>query len=157
MARLSTRDGCTPNELIFARLLVFGETQIEAFRKAFRLRDTVGKDVADRAYRLANSARVSAAKQTILTELRQEDLDSVGATLLDLLRYMKLAEDDKNWTALAAFTRLRMAAKGMLSETVVVRAEQSLSDETLVKQLAGKDQAKADVLISLLGMKKKAA
>lgn len=156
MGRRATSDGCTPNELVFAKLLVFGETQVSAFQKAFRLRDALAKNVADRAQRLANTARVVAAKQTILSELRQEDLDSVGATLLDLLRYMRQAEADKNWTALAAFTRLRMAAKGMLTETTVVLREQSMSDETLVKQLAKGDPAKTATLTALLGGKKAA-
>lgn len=146
----------TANETKFATLIVMGENQSDAYRKAFKTKAVNEPYLKDRASRLANTGRIINAKKTILSELKQEDLDSVGATMLDLLRYMTAAETDKNWTALAAFSRLRMAAKGMLSETVVVRAEQSMTDETLVKQLAKGDQAKAATLTALLGGKRAA-
>jgi hypothetical protein len=128
-----------------------GETQMSAYRKAFRHRSFTDSQISDKAYKMAKSDRVTAVRETVLKELKQSDLDSVGATMVDLLRFIRQAEEAANFTAVAALMRLRMQANAMLSDTIVLKAEEQLTDAELVKRLSGRDTSLATSLKGVLG------
>lgn len=149
-------NGLTVREDRFAICIAVGMEQVQAYLKCFQRRGRSDNAIAIAASRLAARPTVVERAESCLAEAKAGDLDSIGQYWADLKSYIKAAASEANWTAVAALMRLRGQVIGALVETIAVRAEQSMTDETLVKQLSKGDQAKAATLIALLGGKKAA-
>ena len=148
-------DGLTGPQEAFAKYLALGETQSDAYRKAhknsFKIRALSPQAIAERAHRWANRPLIKTRAETWLREAKCSDLQTAGDWMQDLLDGIAKAKAAANWTAFAALKRLSGQALGTIRDTVLVREEQSMSDETLVRQLAKADPQAAATLQRLLG------
>jgi hypothetical protein len=146
-------DQLKPADASFAAWLARGHEQASAYRKS---RDCAGispQRVAERACRLAVKEQVKARVSELLSEAKVADIDSVGRAHADLLADLAAARAAENWTAVAALTRTRTSILGMVRDNLHVSYEASLSDDQLVKALAGEDAALAITFRKMLRIK----
>jgi hypothetical protein len=109
-----------PADERFAAFLARGLEQAEAYRRS---RDTKGVSVspqriAERACRAGARTQVKARVTELLHEAKIADIDSVGVAYRQLLADMDAARTDKNHTALAAYSRIRVQVLGMVKDAV---------------------------------------
>ena len=156
MAYRQQDNGLTARQDRFAQCLAIGMTQVEAYRESFPCRGKSDSAIESAAHRIAVKAKVIERSKTWLQEAKVSDLGSPGDWMNKLNRFIAKAEAAENYTALAALMRLSGTALGTLTETITVRAEQSMSDETLAKQIAKGDKTKEATLLAILGGKKAA-
>lgn len=149
--------GLTEAQEAFARYLAIGHTQTDSYRKAHNCKGLAPAVINTRAQRLASKPIVIERAKSILKELRVSDIDSAATAYKDLLDDIQRARAAENWTALAAFSRLRLQVLGMLQEIIHLHAEEGMSDSQIIERLAGKDKGKADVLKALLSGEKYAS
>ena len=156
MAYRQQDNGLTARQDRFAQCLAIGMDQAAAYRKCFPTRGRSDNAIHQAAHRIAKKTAVRVRVESFLKEAKFADLQTVGEWGQDLLDMIAMAKTDKNWTACAALKRLSGQALGTLTDTVMVRAEQSMTDETLAKQIAKGDKAKEATLLAILGGKKAA-
>ena len=149
--RLKDGDGLTPNEGRFAACLCQGMTQREAFKRAWPKTRAKPHQIDNRASALANKPEVKRRCREILSAMKISDLDSAPAAFKDLLSALQAATDARNWTAVAALSRLRLDVQGLLKSSNAGMADRSISDETLLDKLAGSNAELRKQLQSLLG------
>ena len=142
--------GLTAKQERFAALLAQGYTQSGAYRAAYDARDMKPETVWQEASRVAHDPLVAARVRKLLEDARITDLDSAQRAFLDLLEDIASARSAGNWTAVAALQRMRMQYHGLLKDRLVLSEEQSMSDEALIKSLAGGDEAKERALREML-------
>src|SRR4030095_9503067 len=104
--KIRDADGLSFAEGRFANFLAHGMSQKDAFRKAWPKSRATAACVHERASRLANSPAVKARVREILSQMKVSDLDSAPAAYQDLLSALQAATDARNWTAVAALSRL---------------------------------------------------
>ena len=132
-------------------MLVQGLSQRLAYRQAFDNRKSVNERIDERASRLRNSLHVCARLQAILKAAKLTDLDSAGAAIADMLSDLSRTRAAENWTAAAAFTKIRRQPHGLMRDNLTVTMEQLMTDDDLAKRLAKGDEAKAAALRAVLG------
>jgi hypothetical protein len=145
------QDGLKPAQEKFAAYLAQGCEQAEAYRKSHACTGVNPQRIAERACRLAAKAQVKARIRELLAEAKIQDIDSIGATFQQLLEDMEGARQAKNWTALAAFTRIRTQIHGMLHDNLSLNYEQTLTDEQLARRIADGDEKIFAALMEKLG------
>ena len=144
-------NGLTVREERFAQCLALGMDATTSYRKCFANRGRKDNAIQAAASRLAKRPSVRVRAETWLREAKCSDLQTAGDWMQDLLDGIAKAKAASNWTAFAALKRLSGQALGTIRDTVLIREEQSMSDETLVRQLAKADPAAAATLQRLLG------
>jgi hypothetical protein len=149
--KIRDADGLSFAEGRFANFLAHGMSQKDAFRKAWPKSRATAACVHERASRLANSPAVKARVREILSQMKVSDLDSAPAAYQDLLSALQAATDARNWTAVAALSRLRLDVQGMLRSSHAGMGDRSLSDETILDRLAGTNAELRKQLKGLLG------
>ena len=158
---LVNEHGVTAKEEHFAALLAIGHDATTAYFKAFKPRGTTRQAISERASKLHRKPLIEARAIAIQHEIDHNTLDSCTAVIVDLLAGIKQAMAVGNWTAWAAAMRLRMQAKSMLAENILIKHESTLSDDELIRRIAAQDTAMGDKLRDLLGnvssFKRKAA
>jgi hypothetical protein len=149
--KLKDADGLTPNEARFAFHLCEGQSQKDAFKKAWPKSRASAASIHERASHLANSPAIKARCREILSQKKLSDLDNAPQAFKDLLTALEEAKAGKNWTAVAQLSRLRLDVLGMLKSSHAGMADRSLSDETLLDKLAGSNPELRKQLQQLLG------
>ena len=150
--KLRDADGLTPNEARFARFLCQGMTQREAYRRAWPKTRATPQQIDTRASALANRPEIRCRCREILSQMKVQDLDNAPQAYKDLLADLEQARISKNWTAVAALSRLRLDVQGMLKSSVADRTGLgTISDENLLQQLAGDNLELRKELQKLLG------
>ena len=150
-ARARDKDGLTRQEAEACRLLVSGMTQSDAYRQAFKARESEAKSIHERASRLFAKPQVQTRVRKLLDHANIQDLDSVGRAFADLQVDIKRAKELDNMTAVAQLQRLRLQVLGMLKENVSLTVEQRSDDDSLIKRIAGDDADLAESLRRRLG------
>ena len=151
--------GLFPNEEAFARACVM-HNQSEAYRVSQPIaviKRLTNEQIHNRANKMASKPEVAARMREHLDAAKISDLDTAGRAFTDLARMIFKAEEAKNWTACAALMRLRLQVLGMLKETVLLNMEQTITDEELVKRVAGTNPALATALKASLGKEERYA
>lgn len=145
--------GLFPNEEVFARACI-KHNQSDAFRLAHSAEYCnrfTKEQINDKASKMAAKPAVVARVRQLLDEAKIQDLETVGHAFQELCSDLALARSLKNMTAVAAFQRIKLQVLGMLKETVLLNMEQTISDEELVKRVAGTNPALATALKASLG------
>ena len=146
-----------PAEEKFCQLVAAGYDQTAAARKAYAARRLSDQAYSERGSKLAARPDVQARIFRIVAELEISTIDSAPHVLRDVLDAYREARADRQWTAIAALARVRAQIQGLLRDTVVLRAEGSLTDEQLAKQISDGDPDLAHKVHLLLGRTKKVA
>jgi hypothetical protein len=149
--KIRDADGLTFGEGRFANHLAHGMGQAEAFRQTWPKSRASAASVHERASRLANSPAVKARVREILAQMKLSDLDNAPQAYRDLLTSLEEAKASKNWTAVAALSRLRLDCLGMLKTSHAGIGDHGLSDEILLDKLAGDNVELRKQLQQLLG------
>jgi hypothetical protein len=149
--KLKDADGLTPNEARFAFYLCEGQSQKDAFKKAWPKSRATAASIHERASHLANSPAIKARCREILSQKKLSDLDNAPQAFKDLLSALQAATDARNWTAVAALSRLRLDCLGLLKSSHAGMADHGLSDEILLDKLAGSNPELRKQLKGLLG------
>ncbi len=143
--------GITPREEQFVQLVARGATRREAAIKANPQRKG-GVNAHDQwAKRAIQNPAVADRLRSLLYGKKIHERDSEGLWHADLQRLIEAAETSGNHTAIASYMRMRGQALGVLKDRVIISTEQTMTDDDLVKQLAGDDERKAATLRSVLG------
>ena len=79
-----------------------------------------------------------------------QNIVSVDESLAELQDLKRAAFEDKNHTACAQYKRLEMQALGVLRDNIALRVEERMSDDDLIRHLAGDDPKKAAVLREIM-------
>ena len=87
----------------------------------------------------------------ILDDAKIQDLESVGAAFTQLMADIDAARTAKNWTAVAALSRIKLQMQGFLKETIVLAPEQMLTDEQLIERVTKGDTRLAALLLASVG------
>lgn len=127
-------------ELDFAANLAMGYELSDAYRRAYKAKRLPYDVVNNRASRLAREQRIVDRVALCVTELKLEQLDSLGKAYKDLIKGIDAAFDAKNYNAYFAGMRLRLQCQGLLKDNINITAEQRLTDAQLVDQLGSKDK-----------------
>ena len=144
-------DGLTPKQREFARLVACGHTQADAYRIAYDVKRAKPETVARNASKLMHNTYVATRVKELLREARVEDILSVGEHMLHIIEDREAAKADGNHTAVAANNRTLATILGMTTNTLVLAAEKSETDDELVARLAGGDAHKATMLRAIIG------
>jgi hypothetical protein len=83
--------------------------------------------------------------------MRVSDLDSAASAYRDLLAALEAATTSRNWTAVAALSRLRLDVQGMLRSSNASQSMTGISDDQLLTKLAGDNVELRKQLQGLLG------
>lgn len=145
--------GLFPNEEAFARACL-KHNQSDAYRLTHSpevVKRLKPEEINKRASDLANKPAVQRRVRALLDESKIQDLESIGHAFSELLTDLTAARTAKNWTAVAAFQRLKLQVLGMLKEIVMLSPEQTLSDEEIIKRLAGNNPALRAALAAKIG------
>ena len=143
--------GLSPPEQRFAVELAKGQFQTAAYRIAFDTNPaTKTTTIASKASTLAKNSAVQSVVFQLLSEARITDIDNVGRAWKDMLDALEEARAEKNYTAVAAFTRLRLTGLGSLEHNIHIR-HSGLSDTQIITHLAGGDDAKWALLHEIIG------
>jgi hypothetical protein len=143
----------TPQEERFCTLCTKG-TQADAYREAFPERvldDDEASDIAVKSSKMAARPAIRARMRQLIDEARIQDMASVGSVYRQLCDLLDKATEAANWTACAAFMRLKLQVHGLLKETVTLAMEQTISDDELVKRVAKDNPALAKLLTDSVG------
>jgi len=100
-------------------------------------------------YRKAEQPHITRYMATWLRQARLSDIDSPGAAMSDVVRAFHKAIDMDNLTAAAALGRLRFQGNG-IAERTTINLEATISDQDLLRRIAGEDNDKQALLNSLL-------
>ena len=149
--KVKLTDGLTAAEIRFCALLAQGFTQADAYRDAYGCKRVKPARVWERASRLRTRPAVAARLKSLLDAAKIQDIDSVARAYADGLADLEAARTAGNWTAAAAFTRLRYQALAMLQDRVSVTGDFGISDDALVERLAKGNADTARVLRGVLG------
>lgn len=145
--------GLTAREQRFAELMAKGTRPKDAYIQAGygdRMKPAERAGYANKeAYRKAEQPAIVRYMAEWLARARISDLDSPGAAVSRTLRYLNQAEDAGNQTALAALQRLAYQHNG-IAERTQISVEAVISDADLLRRIAGEDEAKTGLLMSLL-------
>ena len=144
-------NGLTPAEERFVGLIARGYTQRQATMTAFPGSKLSANAYDQKGSRLRRKPAVEARLRALLDAAKIEDLYSAGRWQADLLRFIEKADAEGNLTAAAQFMRMAGQALGVLKDRVIIATEQTMTDDDLVKQLAGDDENKAGILRSVIG------
>jgi hypothetical protein len=144
-------DGLTAKQARFAALLAQGWTQAAAYREAYNTNGAKPETVWQEASRLAHDPRVSARVRELLENARIEDIDSPQVAFRALLQDIEAARADRNWSAVMAGHDKRLKVWGMLKERHIQENVESMSDEQLIRELAGDDPEKRKLLADMIG------
>ena len=90
----------------------------------------------------------------ILKAAKLEEIDNPQKAFRDLMQDIDGARDDKNWSAVMAGHDKRLKAWGMLKDRQIIENVESMSDEQLIKELAGDDPDKQEMARKLIGADK---
>ena len=162
MTKRALRDpvtGLFPNEEAFARACL-RMNQSDAYRSTLKpetARQLSTEQVNERSSRMAAKPAVSARVRALVDEAKISDLDTAGSAYTQLCSLLAKATDAKNWTACAAFMRLKLQVLGMLKEIVMLSPEQGISDDDLIKRVAKDNPGLAIALRNSLGKDEKFA
>ena len=151
--------GLFPNEEAFARACL-RMNQSDAYRAAHsheRMKRLSNEVINVRASRMATNPKVAERVRQLVDEAKIQDLETVGHAFQELCSDLALARTLKNMTAVAAFQRIKLQVLGMLKETVLLNMEQTITDEELVKRVAGTNPALATALKASLGKEERYA
>ena len=135
----------------FCRLVASGHNASDSYRlshDATRQRPT---SVHVAACKLMAKPKIQQRVRELLREARVEDVCSVGEHMAHILEDREAAKADSNHTAVAAFDRTLATILGMTSNTLVLAAEKSETDEQLIARLAQGDPVKETHLRALIG------
>ena len=146
-------DGLTAKQARFAALLAQGYTQSAAYREAYDTNGAKAETVWQEASRLAHDPKVSARVRELLRDARIEDLDSPAEAFRALLQDIDAARADRNWSAVMAGHDKRLKAWGMLKDRHIQEKAEALTDEQLIKELAGEDPEKRKLVADMIGYK----
>ena len=144
-------DGLTAKQERFAALVARGLTQSDAYRQAYNVEGMTDKQVWEEASKLRKHPKVSQRISEILESARIEDIDSANRAFNDLLRGIEEAFNDRNWTAYASLMRQRLQFHGLLKDKLELSQAETLSDEQLIKELAGDDPEKRKLVADMIG------
>ena len=144
--------GLKPSEEKFAALIAMGCSQREAYQKSYRAHGLTITVIDSRATRVAAKPLVIERAKSILRESQILDWYSKAEWFQDVIACFRAAKDDKNWTACANFTRQLGQSVGALTESnLTVNVTSNMTDEEVVKRLAGKDPDKAKMIQAIVG------
>ncbi len=143
--------GLTIAEERFVGLIARGYTQRQAAKEAFPSSKLSDSGFDKKASTLRKRPAIEGRLLSLLDAAKIEDLYSAGRWVADVLEDIAIARARNNLTAVASSRRMLGQALGVLKDHVVLSAEQSMSDDDLVKQLAGDDERKAATLRSVMG------
>ena len=144
--------GLTPQQEAFAVALAKGYSQSDAYRAAYNVKPTTtAESVHVSASRMAKRPNVQSRVRQLLSESRIADIDNMGQAWRDLLDIYQEARDEKNYNAAAQLMRQRLTGLGALQQHLTITHRDSMSDEQVIKRLAGDDEKKAAVLRSIIG------
>jgi len=146
-------DGLTHKQRRFAALIAKGMTKTDAFLIAFGRGRKSQDGVYQAACVMSKKPKVLARVQELLEVADISDIDSVQAAMADLLSDIELARERGHMSALAALTDKRLRCHGMLSDRLVLSAEQRASDTDLIEALARGNEATRDTLRLTLASK----
>src|SRR5688572_8323112 len=135
----------------FCSYLALGYDQSDAYRRSYKAKRLTADVIANRASRLANEQRIIDRVALCVTELKLEQLDSLGKCYKDLIEGIELAKSAKNYNAMFAGMRLRLQCMGLLKENVHITSEQRMTDAQLVEQIGAKDPTIRDKLKVIMG------
>ena len=149
---IRTQDGLKPREERFAALIAMGVTQREAYQKCYRAHGLTISVIDTRAGYIARKPLVIERAKAIVRESPILDWYSKAEWVKDVLACFVAARADKNWTACANFTRQLGQSVGALTESnLTVNVSSTMTDEEVVKRLAGKDPDKAKMIQAIVG------
>lgn len=140
-----------PRDIEFAAHLALGIDASEAYRKAFKAKRLPADVVAKRAHRLANQEVIRDRVALCVSELKLEQLDSLGRCYRDLLESLAECRAAKNFNAYFSGMRLRLQCQGMLKENLNISSEAKMTDDQIVERIAAKDPHTAAMLRAVLG------
>lgn len=138
------------NQERFAGLLAVGYSQADAYRECFKTKGRSDGAIGVAASKLANHPVIKARAQAIVGELNISSIDSANQAVIELIQDIRQCREDKKWSALAQFTRLRLQIHGILKENINITDEQRLTDEQLVQRIAKGDKSTERLLGSIL-------
>jgi len=139
-------DGLNPKQRRFVGLLAKGMTKSDAYLIAYGRQGKSQNSVYDCASRLAKQPSVVSRYRELLEVADIADIDSVNDAMADLLSDIELARERGHMSALASLTDKRLRCHGMLSDRLVLTAEQRASDHDLIEALAKGDETIRDTL-----------
>ncbi len=144
-------DEMDPKEARFCVLRACGHSQSDAYRFAWDCKRAKPESVHRMAHRIAQRVHVKSRIRELLRQARVEDVLSVGEHMAHILEDRLAAKADRNHTAVAANNRTLATILGMTSNTLVLAAEKSETDEQLTTRLSGGDAHKAEMLRAIIG------
>jgi hypothetical protein len=143
--------GLTPQQEAFTVGLAKGYSQSDAYRSAYNVKPTTtAESVHVSASRMAKRPNVQSRVRQLLSEVRIADIDNVGQAWRDLLDIYEDARDEKNYNAAAQLMRQRLTGLGALKHDFPITHHRTLTDEQIVKRLAGDDERMAAMLRSII-------
>ncbi len=144
-------DELTPKQAEFCRLVASGHNASDSYRQSHDATRQRPTSVHVAACKLMAKAKIKQRVRELLRLARVEDIVSVGEHTLHLLEDRLAAKADNNHTAVAANNRTLATILGMTSNTLVLAAEKSETDEQLIARLAQGDPVKETHLRALIG------
>ncbi len=151
MGRPANKDGLTAKERHACELRSEGLTQAEAYCISHKVKDTGGREVHDRAYRIFSKL----ASRTYLDELwTAKPLEVIYTPQRWLGRTLDLlakAEEAKNWPAVANLNRQAGQAVTALRDSMTVVTDSAERDREIIAAIAGEDPEKRKALELLMG------
>ncbi len=144
-------DELTPKQAEFCRLVACGLNASDAYRQSHDATRQRPTSVNVAASKLMARATIKQRVRELLRAARVEDVLSVGEHMVHLCEDREAAKADGNHTAVAAFDRCLAQVLGMTSNTLVLAAEKSETDEQLIARLAQGDEKRAALLRELIG------
>lgn len=147
---LRPHKGVTANQEMFARLWCQGYSNTDAYALAYDNEMTPEQQAVE-AHGLLKNPKIVALCTEILKAAKLEEIDNPQKAFRDLMQDIDGARDDKNWSAVMAGHDKRLKAWGMLKDRQIIENVESMSDEQLVKELAGDDPEKQEMARALIG------
>ncbi len=144
-------DELTPKQAEFCRLVACGFNASDAYRQSHDATRQRPTSVNVAACKLMAKPKIQQRVRELRREARVEDIISVGEHTAHILEDRLAAKADSNHTAVAAFDRTLATVLGMTSNTLVLAAEKSETDEQLIARLAQGDEKRAALLRELIG------
>ena len=145
------KDELTREEAAYCQLRVSGASQVDAYAQAHPNSKAQRASMMELASRVEKRDRVRLRIRDLYRSIKIQDIDSHGQHYQRVMQDREDARIDKNWTAVAAFSRLMAQMQGMLIDRSHVTFEATLSDDELVDMVSRGDGTIADAMRARLG------
>jgi hypothetical protein len=140
----------TAKQANFVDCIAHGMSAKDAYRIAYNT-DADDNAVRADAAKLKRNPAVALTLREILRTSRLQDMDSVGELIADTKEDRLAAKENGAHAAVAAFDRMRGNWLGVEKTTIHLDPVQLLSDEELIRRLAGDDPKRIEAARTLLG------